>query len=84
MSTKYPGYVSTTYTLEYPVPPVPVPQYPPTPAQYVPPRGRGSWWYGDDEGCWVRVRYGDVLWGMVDRPPLGRGEPVAEHGSPCP
>jgi hypothetical protein len=39
MSTKYPGYVSTTYTLEYPVPPVPVPQYPPTPAQYVPPEG---------------------------------------------
>ena len=37
-------------------PPVPVPQYPPYPCPVRTPRGRGRWWYGDDEGCWVRVR----------------------------
>jgi hypothetical protein len=56
MSTKYPGYVSTTYTLEYPVPPRTSSPVPPYPCPVRTPRGRGSWWYGDDEGCWVRVR----------------------------
>jgi hypothetical protein len=29
---------------------------PPYPCPVRTPRGRGSWWYGDDEGYWVRVR----------------------------